>query len=89
MRVSTDAPHQVLAPIAPGLLAPIPIASHQVFNESHAIPISAGRGAIALDGEREVLMDGQRTLSVRLNPLGPVVVDYETTLTLAARAGTG
>jgi len=77
---------QLLAPIAPGLLAPITVNSHLHFDSLAPQQLAERNGVIALDGEREVLI-GERQLSVAIAVNGPLVIDVDTTLQAAAGAG--
>lgn len=76
----------VTAPIAPGLLAPVGIASLQEMGrgEVYTIPVSAG--TIALDGEREIEFGEADCLKVWLDTRGPRVIDVFKTMELAVRA---
>jgi len=77
---------QLIAPIAPGLLAPITVNSHQFFDKQTAQKIPLRRGVIALDGEREILIS-ERLPNVRINPMGPRVLNVDCALQEAATAG--
>lgn len=78
---------QVKAPIAPGLICSLPIASHRTFAPEDAVPITRTPSLIALDGEREITVRSGDTLTVRLNCQGPWVVDIEGVLQEACRRG--
>ncbi len=57
----------MLAPIAPGVIRRIPIASCRQFNLRDAIPINCDAdNMIALDGEREIDVYKREKLTVRL-----------------------
>jgi hypothetical protein len=76
---------EVLAPIAPGIIERIPIASYRQFNSLDAIPINCDAGnMIALDGEREINVYQGEKLTVRLNPSGPWVIDVDRVLSMAS-----
>ena len=76
---------EVLAPIAPGVIRRIPIASCRQFNLRDAIPINCDAdNMIALDGEREINAYQGDKLTVRLNPEGPWVVDVAGVLSIAS-----
>jgi len=77
---------RILAPIAPGLMAPITVSSHFNFTRDQAQVIPLREGVIALDGERELLLGG-RQLTVNINPDGPLVIKVNDTLRAAASAG--
>jgi predicted polyphosphate/ATP-dependent NAD kinase len=79
------APQTVLAPIAPGVVAPIGV--------RHAGPLAAGRphtvgldrGTVAVDGEREIEFGPATPVTVTLAPDGPRVLDVRTVLAAAAQ----
>lgn len=73
----------VLAPIAPGLLRRVPIASYQTIRPGEEIRLSQTRAVIALDGEREITTRPGETWSVRLSLDGPLVVDIDLALAAA------
>jgi predicted polyphosphate/ATP-dependent NAD kinase len=76
---------EVLAPIAPGVIEWIPIASCRQFNPQDEIPINIDTGnMIALDGEREIEVYQGEKLTVRLNPAGPWVIDVDKVLSMAS-----
>ena len=76
----------VRAPIAPGLYAPVPVASHRVVAAGEPVALE-GPGVLAFDGERERrLLPGQRA-TVRVVRDGPWVIDIERTMALAACRG--
>ena len=76
---------EVLAPIAPGVIKRVPIASCRQFNSQDEIPINCDAdNMIALDGEREIEVYQGDKLSVRLNLEGPWVVDVAGVLSIAA-----
>lgn len=76
---------KVLAPIAPGVIERIPIASYRQFNSKTAIPINNNSGCmIALDGEREINVYRGENLTVRLNTAGPWVIDIDSVLSIAS-----
>jgi len=79
------APQTVLAPIAPGVVAPIGV--------RHAGPLAAGqphlvtldRGTVAVDGEREIEFGPSTPVTVTLEPDGPRVLDVRAVLAAAAQ----
>ncbi len=83
VKVNPEGQIKVTAPIAPGLLKTIMIEDYAVFGEQEYLPIELQNGVIALDGEREVLLNDKQGLTVNLNSEGPVVVDLKKTLTAA------
>jgi len=78
---------EVKAPIAPGLISCLPIASHRSFGPGEEIPINCTPSVLALDGEREISIAKGEDLTVRFNPKGPLVIDIDRVLTLAAKHG--
>lgn len=78
---------KVKVPIAPGLIAHIPIASHRSFGPEEVIAINHTPSVLALDGERELSIGRGENLTVRCNPKGPLVIDINKVLTTAAKQG--
>ncbi len=81
-------PRRVVAPLAPGLLASVPIEGATLVASGETIALRGEPCTVALDGEREfeVLPPG-RPLAVTLNPDGPWVVDIDAVLAAGAEAG--
>lgn len=75
----------VRVPFAPGCVAPVDVKDSFRFNES--VPLACGEGVVALDGEREHVLDPRRSYQVSYRPDGPWVVDVERTLKAASLAG--
>ncbi len=75
---------RVMAPIAPGLVRDIPIKSYQLFEPETEIAISHRPAVLALDGEREHIMNKLSKWSIRLNLKGPLVIDIPKTLKRAS-----
>jgi hypothetical protein len=83
-----NAATQVTIPIAPGLLRQIPVREATLIAHGETIPLGSGPCTIALDGEREIeIPDNQAPIAVRLDPLGPRVIDVEAALQAGATAG--
>lgn len=78
---------KVKVPIAPGLVSWFPISSCTTIEPNEEIFISHRTGMIALDGEREIRITPEDELSVRINVKGPLVVDSEKVLAVAAHKG--
>lgn len=78
---------RVKAPIAPGLIRMVPVASQRIFGPGEAIPISAPPALLAMDGERERVVKRGEQMAIRVNPKGPRVVDIELTLRQASDKG--
>jgi hypothetical protein len=68
---------QVKAPIAPGLVRWVPVASFNEFNSGDSLPIINTPVMLALDGERELRVLKDDTAFIRINPRGPKVVNLE------------
>ena len=77
----------VRAPIAPGLLADLSLASWHVFHPPDMVQLPEGPLMLALDGEREVSLKRGESATVRLNPCGVRVVRAPKVLEMAARSG--
>jgi predicted polyphosphate/ATP-dependent NAD kinase len=82
-----DSPEAVLAPIAPGLLANVGVASGRRLAPGETANLLVGHGTIALDGEREIVLTPAHRASVRLSLDGPKVVDVSEALAVAAAEG--
>jgi predicted polyphosphate/ATP-dependent NAD kinase len=78
---------QVLAPLAPGLIKWVGIASCRRLSTDDVVRFQAGNGTIALDGEREIELADTSVVEVRLCADGPFVVDVPAALAAAAHAG--
>lgn len=86
----------VTAPIAPGMLSQFSVQSWGEFGPGQELTIGFTPCVVALDGEREVVLGPEDVYRVRICQRGPLVVDIESTLQLAAHrhflvshAGTG
>lgn len=82
-----DGGRTVLAPIAPGLIRPIPIAAARELAIGQSVEIEHAPAVLALDGEREIEVRPGERVSVRLSAAGPRVVDVRAALEAAARRG--
>ncbi|HXH03845.1 MAG TPA: NAD(+)/NADH kinase [Candidatus Competibacteraceae bacterium] len=78
---------QLTAPIAPGLLATLPVAAHDRLAPGQPRPVALSAGTLALDGEREIEFGPADRPRVWLELSGPRTVDVPTTLRLAAARG--
>ncbi len=78
---------QICAPIAPGLISEVNVVRHELFDETTPMSITHTPSTIALDGEREVVLQEGDKMSVTFNRCGPLVVDLERTLEAAAKLG--
>ena len=77
----------VLAPIAPGLIQSVGVRRYVHLDFEERVELPAGKGTIALDGEREIVMRPHDCIAVRLRADGPRVVQPQKTLALAAEQG--
>ena len=83
-----DCPTVVRAPIAPGLVADVGVHDWQPLTAGTTHRVRAGRGVIAVDGEREIeFRAADPAPAVRLRSDGPWCVDVTAVLAAAARAG--
>jgi predicted polyphosphate/ATP-dependent NAD kinase len=77
---------EVLAAVAPGLVVRVPVRRWRLLELGEPVTLAAGEGAtVALDGERELTVDGAATAAVTRN--GPRLVDIRATLHAAAGHG--
>jgi predicted polyphosphate/ATP-dependent NAD kinase len=77
----------VLAPIAPGLIQPVGVRRYAHLDFEERVELPVGKGTIALDGEREIVMRPHDCISVFLRAAGPRVVQPRKALALAAEQG--
>lgn len=77
----------VLAPIAPGLLRWIGVASYRVLYPDDTVAIEHTPAILALDGEREIKCRTGERFAVRFSAHGPRVVDVRSALHSAAARG--
>jgi predicted polyphosphate/ATP-dependent NAD kinase len=76
----------VTAPIAPGLIAPVAIQTHTLLSTSSRTPVSFVPSVLALDGEREILVNAQDRWEIELSWDGPRVLNIETVMEAARHA---
>ena len=84
---SASARMNVIAPIAPGLVAEIGVARMQALMPGMPMPLKTARGTIAFDGEREIEFSDAAQRVVELDLSGPYTIDVDRTLAWAARNG--
>lgn len=77
----------VLAPIAPGLITELHIASLRWLGVGEGAVLEAAPAVLALDGERELAIHPGEQIVVRLSQDGPHVVDVRAALRAASQAG--
>ncbi len=76
----------VMVPIAPGLVRPVDVLETAPLAVGEAFELRSDTGVLALDGERELLLDREHPV-VTVRADGPVVVDVPAVLALAADGG--
>ena len=72
---------KVLATLAPGLVTEVGVAEWRVLKLEEAVELPATAGTLALDGERELTVDG--AAQARVCRSGPLVVDIRAALAAA------
>jgi predicted polyphosphate/ATP-dependent NAD kinase len=77
----------VTAPIGPGIIVDVGIEAVVALVPGETVPLRLSRGVVALDGEREVEFAPADQVVVRLAEDGPLSVDIERTMMLAAQLG--
>jgi predicted polyphosphate/ATP-dependent NAD kinase len=73
----------VTVAIAPGLIVPVGIRGYQLMNVETRFPVSFKPSILALDGERELMVNAQDTWEVALTWDGPRVLNTEKVLETA------
>jgi predicted polyphosphate/ATP-dependent NAD kinase len=76
----------IIAPIAPGLIVSIAIRNHLPLSIGSRTPVSFAPSILALDGERELIVNAEDRWEVELSWDGPRVLDIEKVME-AARHG--
>jgi predicted polyphosphate/ATP-dependent NAD kinase len=82
-----DAPRRVLAPIAPGVLAPVGVREVAAMVADRPLTSAVTRGTVAVDGERELEFGPDTPVTVTLTSDGPTVLDVRAVLAAAAERG--
>jgi hypothetical protein len=78
---------RVLAPVAPGVVTTVGVRlATPLAPESEVTFVPPAACVLALDGERELPLRAARPVRLRLNPVGPFVVDVNRALTIATSA---
>jgi hypothetical protein len=75
---------QVSAPLAPGLIANVPVSAGYELIAGRSYAVTAGAGTLALDGEREIECAPDEQYTIELDLHGPLTVDVVKTLRYAA-----
>ncbi|HEX4251109.1 MAG TPA: NAD(+)/NADH kinase [Pseudonocardia sp.] len=84
---TTAARRRVLAPVAPGVLAPVDLLEVAPLRAGEPVTSAMARGTVAVDGERELEFGPSSPVEVTLTPHGPVVLDVRGVLARAAERG--
>ncbi len=74
---------RVRAPLAPGLVREVRVEELRILEIGEAVELPEGPGALALDGEREILVRPGETWWVRLEGDGPLQADMKRILELS------
>lgn len=82
-----DSDKTLLAPVAPGLLRPIPIQTAKLMQPGERVEFRPAAGTIALDGEREIEVKRSHQVAVELSLDGPFTIDIDRAIATAAAAG--
>ncbi|KXF80420.1 ATP-NAD kinase family protein [Enterovibrio coralii] len=82
-----QAAFNVMAPLAPGLLTPVPISHHCLFEPDKRLIPTSVRGSFALDGERELPFGDDDSVSVTLKHDAFNTVDVPRCMAYAAEYG--
>jgi predicted polyphosphate/ATP-dependent NAD kinase len=75
------------APIAPGMVRPVPIAHWRRMAAGEPHPIAASAGTVALDGERELTFEPGQAVRMTLRENAFLTVDVARCMTAAAEQG--
>ena len=81
------APRRVLAPVAPGVLAPVGLLEVASLRPGESVTSAVTRGTVAVDGERELEFGPATPVTVTLTHDGPTVLDVRAALAHAAEHG--
>jgi predicted polyphosphate/ATP-dependent NAD kinase len=90
VQLAADPAHARLtlhAPIAPGLVLPVPLASWQRMAPNEPLPVPPQAGTVALDGERELAFEVSDRVTVTLRENAFFTVDVARCMATAARDG--
>jgi predicted polyphosphate/ATP-dependent NAD kinase len=90
VQLAADPAHALFAlhaPIAPGMVRPLPIASWQRLVAGEPVAIVQRTGTVALDGERELSFDDGERVTMTLREDAFFTVDVARCMAVAARDG--
>lgn len=90
VQLAADPVHTLLtlhAPIAPGLVLPVPVAGWQRMAPGEPLQVQQQAGTVALDGERELAFEAGDRVSVTLRENAFFTVDVARCMAAAARDG--
>lgn len=87
IRLSPDAPRQLLAPIAPGLIDRVGIASVERMAPDQVFHPAIPAGSLAFDGERELTFTESDDVTVQIVPNAFRTIDVPACMAHAASAG--
>jgi NAD kinase len=76
----------VLAPIAPGVVAEVPIARWQALKDDERVSVERRHCTVALDGERAFTVSPQQQIEIAVRRSGPRVVDVDLALRMVAQS---
>jgi hypothetical protein len=76
---------RVTAPIGPGLVAEVDVASWSKLGVDQTVTPATSFGTVAIDGERMFRFDSELAITLRAD--GPPVIDVAQAMELAARSG--
>jgi predicted polyphosphate/ATP-dependent NAD kinase len=78
---------KVTAPLAPGVIVTVGVKKAQILNIGDKVAVERGPGILALDGEREVPLNGRDTVEIELSADGPWIVDVHDAMRFAVANG--
>ncbi len=84
---NTPAAFSLSAPLAPGLMAKLPIQSVDTLSPNATLSLSTTSGSLALDGERELPFSASDSVSITLHLDAFHTIDVERCMAFAARHG--
>jgi len=90
VQLASDSRHALLhlhAPIAPGLVQPVAIASWQRMVAGEPLAVTAEAGTVALDGERELAFEPPQRVTMTLREGAFHTLDVARCMAVAARDG--